>query len=214
MAGDNYRARSIAIACALTSLAAGTSYGLRIYLEKVLEDGKSARAERDLADEISQMHRAQAAVERAKTDDKREIELVDAAKLTAKHGDPALAESYAHELLRLAGKTGGECDWNHGNAVHDGNMVLGLVALGRQDVAAAKAALLAAGKTPGSPQLNSFGPNMSLAKALLEAGERVVVLEYFALCRLFWKGHRADLDDWSAEVKEGGIPDFGANLVF
>jgi hypothetical protein len=62
--------------------------------------------------------------------------------------------------------------------------------------------------------MNSFGPNMSLAKDLLEKGEREVVLEYFELCRKFWKLHTGRLDDWSRDVKAGRIPDFGANLVY
>ena len=40
---------------------------------------------------------------------------------------------------------------------------------------------------PGSPQLNSFGPIMSLAEELLEQGEPDTVLEFFAECRKFWK---------------------------
>jgi len=42
----------------------------------------------------------------------------------------------------------------------------------------ARSCLLAAGHTPGSPQLNSFGPSMSFAREMLEAGEREPVLEY------------------------------------
>jgi hypothetical protein len=56
-----------------------------------------------------------------------------------------------------------------------------------------------------------YGPNMSLAKDLLEKGEKQGVLDYFALCRKFWNSGR--LDEWSQQVTEGTIPDFGANLV-
>lgn len=49
-------------------------------------------------------------------------------------------------------------------------------------VDAAKAYLLATGKSQGSPQLNSFGPNMSLAKDLFEAGERQAVVTFFDDC--------------------------------
>lgn len=56
-------------------------------------------------------------------------------------------------------------NWNYGNAIHDGHMVLGRVALRRGDIEAAKRELLEAGKTPESPQLNSLGPNRSLACA-------------------------------------------------
>jgi hypothetical protein len=55
---------------------------------------------------------------------------------------------------------------------------------------------------------------MSLAKDLLEKGERNVVLEHFELCRKFWKMDRGRLDQWSQDVKAGKIPDFGANLVY
>lgn len=72
--------------------------------------------------------------------------------------------------------------------------------------------LLEAGRTPGSPQLSSFGPNMQLARELLEAGETRPVLEYFELCRKFWPSPA--LDAWAAEVRAGQIPEFGANLKY
>jgi hypothetical protein len=62
--------------------------------------------------------------------------------------------------------------------------------------------------------MNSFGPNMSLAKDLLQKGERDVVLEHFELCRKFWKMDRGRVDQWSQDVNAGKIPDFGANLVY
>jgi hypothetical protein len=128
-------------------------------------------------------------------------------------GELDKAESYAKELLGVAPRYPKDC--NYGNAIFFGNMVVGRVALRRDhNVALAKASLLAAGRTPGSPQLNSFGPNMSLAKDLLAAGERDVVLEFFELCRSFWKMGGARLDDWTHMVKGGGIPDFGANLRY
>ena len=66
----------------------------------------------------------------------------------------------------------------------------------------------------GSPQLNSFGPNMSLAKDLLEAGETRAVLAYFERCRAFWKMGGSQLDRWAADVRNGKIPNFGANLRY
>ncbi len=135
------------------------------------------------------------------------------AKVAFDAGEYTKAETYARELLASVAEIGK--DWNSGNAVHDGNLVIGRVAMARdKNVVLAKASLLAAGRTPGSPQLNSFGPNMGLAKDLIAAGEREVVLEYFNLCRSFWKLHRGRLDDWSALVKEGRMPDFGANLLY
>ena len=100
-------------------------------------------------------------------------------------GDMYKARSYSIGLLGMAGDF--RADWNYGNAIHIGNLVLGRIALGSGDVAEAKRYLLESGKTIGSPQLNSFGPNMTLAKELLERGERQVVLDYFKLCAVFWK---------------------------
>jgi len=102
--------------------------------------------------------------------------------------------------------------WNTGNVIHDANLVLGRVALREGDVESAKRHLLEAGRTRGSPQLDSFGPNMQLAKELLERGERAIVREYFELCRKFWD--TVSLDRWIAEVKAGDMPDLRANLKY
>lgn len=123
------------------------------------------------------------------------------------------AERLARELLDIAPLF--RDDWHYGNAVHHGHRLLGEVALRRGDVGRAREELLEAGRTPGSPQLNSFGPNMSLAKELLERGEQDVVLEYFALCGAFWKGDLlGSLLVWTADVREGRVPEFRANLSY
>lgn len=130
--------------------------------------------------------------------------LPDTAKAAFEAGDLAKARTYAQEVLASAG--------DDGHRVHHGHLILGRIALRAGDVAKAKEHLLAAGKTSGSPALNSFGPNMTLAKELLEKKERQVVLEYFKLCASFWKNDR--LDTWAGEVKAGKVPDFGANLEY
>ncbi len=55
---------------------------------------------------------------------------------------------------------------------------------------------------------------MSLAKDLLERGERETVLQYFELCRKFWQMGHDQLDQWTKDVNAGRIPDFGANLIY
>jgi len=127
-------------------------------------------------------------------------------------GETSKAQQYASELLQSAPKF--KKDWNYGNALHEGNVVLGRIALERNDVAGAKEHLLAAGQTPGSPQLDSFGPDMRLAKALIEKGEREVVLAYLESCGKFWKMDGGKLQEWMATIKGGGTPDFGANLHY
>ncbi len=104
--------------------------------------------------------------------------------------------------------------WNRGNLIHHGNLVLGQIALSDGNLDEAKSRLLLAGQTTGSPQLNSFGPNMQLAKELLERGETEVVLDYFELCKTFWKSGDRDLKRWSEDVKSNRIPQFGGNLAY
>ena len=133
-----------------------------------------------------------------------------AAKLSFVAGQTAEAHDYAQQLLSLSATF----KQPEGDAIHDGNMVLGRVALKQGRIEEAKERLLQAGKTPGSPVLDTFGPNMSLAKDLLEKGERDTVLHYFDLCRKFWTLHPETLDKWTKDVKRGRIPDFGANELY
>jgi hypothetical protein len=138
--------------------------------------------------------------------------LNDAAKQSFSIGRLEDARKYAGELLTLAQRF--PRDWNYGNAIQDANLVLGRIALKEGKLDEARECLLAAGRSPGSPQMDSFGPNMSLARDLLEKGERETVLQYFALCRKFWKLGQNQLDRWTNDAKGGIMPEFGANLVY
>lgn len=95
-----------------------------------------------------------------------------------------------------------------GDGIHVGNIVLGRLALKSGDVAGAKRHLLAAGTTPGSPVLCSFGPDMTLARGLLQVGERETVKEYLKLCASFWHTTDHRPDKWIHILDTGGIPDF------
>ena len=83
-----------------------------------------------------------------------------------------------------------EATFQFGNGIHRGNIVLGRVALATGDVAVARDHLAAAGATPGSPQLNSFGPDFVLAAALLARGERDAVVAYLDACKRFGRAQR------------------------
>ncbi len=130
--------------------------------------------------------------------------LADLAQAHWDTGQAEQAETEARQLLDLA--SGFKSNWNYGNAIHNGNSILGQVALQKGDVQKAKNCLLEAGRTPGSPQLNSFGPKMVLAQALLERGERDTVSEYLTLCKAFWKLDQGRLDSWSNTIRNGGTP--------
>ena len=138
--------------------------------------------------------------------------LGDAGKEAFASGKTQKAGGLAQELLSLTPNYEG--NWNFGNAVQDANLVLGRIAVTEGRLDDAKQFLIQAGQSPGSPQMNSFGPNMSLAQDLLKKGETDIVLEYFEHCRKFWKMDRGRLDLWSREVQAGEIPNFGGNLVY
>jgi hypothetical protein len=122
------------------------------------------------------------------------------------------AVAFANETLTLAAQH--KQDWNYGNALHRAHSALGLVALRKNDRAAARKHLLASADSSGSPQLNSFGSNMGFAAEMIRAGEREAVLEYFALCRKFWEMGQTELNVWEKVVRDGGQPSFGANLLY
>jgi hypothetical protein len=158
------------------------------------------------------LSRAAAELAAAKTPEERFYALNGAAKESFNVGRIEDARVYAQELLTLLPSYQG--NWNYGNAVQDANLVLGRIAVHEGRIEEAKQFLIEAGKSPGSPQMDSFGPNVSLAKDLLEKEEQGAVLEYFELCRKFWKLDWGQLDDWTRQVKAGKIPNFGANLVY
>jgi hypothetical protein len=109
-------------------------------------------------------------------------------------------------LELLAEPAAVERSWNDGNAIYGGNALLGRVAFARGDRETAKLHLARAGKTPGSPQLNSFGPDLALANELLEAGESEAVLAFLADVAKFWSGHRGRLDLWRMRIEKGERP--------
>lgn len=158
------------------------------------------------------LNRAVHELQEAKNEEQRFYALGDAAKESFAVGKVEDARKYAEELMRVLPQYHG--NWNYGNAIQDAHLVLGRIAVREGRIEDAKRHLIEAGKSPGSPQMDTFGPNMSLAQDLLEKGERNVVLEYLSLCRKFWEMDQDRLDRWSQEVKIGKIPDFGANLVY
>ncbi|HEY2381902.1 MAG TPA: TonB family protein [Terriglobia bacterium] len=139
----------------------------------------------------------------------RDFLLPQLAKAAVTAGAFDKADVYADELLASAGD-----GWNAGTAIHDGNIVRGLVALRRGNVQLAARDLIEAGKTTGGPVLNSFGPNFTLASELLEKGERDAVVEYLRSCKSFWAMGSSRLDTWINTIQAGGKPDFGPNLIY
>jgi hypothetical protein len=132
----------------------------------------------------------------------------------------AKAESYAREILAipyLAVKSG--------DGVYYGNHVLGMLALDRGDVNAAKHYLIAASKTPGSWMVNRIpGPNWGLAFEFIQRGELETVCEFLDNVKVLTKWPPCPtptpkdelMDRWKEVIRAGGIPDgmewFESNL--
>lgn len=114
--------------------------------------------------------------------------------------------------------------WDYGNVIYAANQLLGRVALREGRLKEARDYLRKAGQSPGSPQLNSFGPDNQLARELLLHGEpadREAVLDYVTDCAHFGPTPRANdarseraiadhlkrLDQWKDTIRAGKIPD-------
>ena len=126
--------------------------------------------------------------------------------------DYSAAESYAKEMLSLSNIF--KENWNYGNAIHDGNMVLGIKALVDKDINLAKKYLIKAGLAPESPQIHVYGPYMLLADGLLNAGEDAVVISYLESLKSSWIDNDGRIESWIASIKGGVKPYFGRNLPF
>ncbi len=99
-------------------------------------------------------------------------------------------------------------EWDRGNRIYQGNILMGRAALRSGDLATARSYLLAAGRSPGSPQLETFGPDMALAREMLAAGQNQPVLEFLELCHRFWKADEGRLERWKRDIREGRVPAF------
>ena len=124
------------------------------------------------------------------------------------------AKAFALELDLLLVKY--PTDWNYGNAVSKIHSVRGRLALKRGDIEQAKRELALAGASPGSPQMDTFGPNLTLARDLLATGAqgtRDAVLAHFDAIEKFWRMDAGALRVWRDDVRAGREPNFGAALL-
>ena len=117
------------------------------------------------------------------------------------------AQKYAQLALDYGFET------NDPSCLHYGNILLGRLSLRSKDLNMAKKHLGEAAKFPQGVKY-SGEPNMVLAKELLERGEKTSVLQYFQQCGRFWVSGKTQLKEWTALVKKGKIPEFGASISY
>ncbi|MBX3288518.1 MAG: hypothetical protein KF855_04155 [Acidobacteria bacterium] len=127
------------------------------------------------------------------------------------------AEEQIIESLSLSRKLASHSkaiEVKRGHTEHVTSVILGLIELEKGGTAKAAEYLLTAGRiSVPSPVLMTFGPDMLLAKRLLEKGERETVLKYLEDCAVFWQEENGRLAAWKQTIEEGGIPDFKYNLI-
>jgi hypothetical protein len=115
--------------------------------------------------------------------------------------------SYAEKLLN------GSPAPDNAEAIYTGNLILAQAALDMDDNSSAGKYLLAAGGTTGTPKIERNGPDTSIARILLQRGERDAVLEYLRLCRNFWPGGITVIDRWERAIAAGRQPNFNNRSI-
>lgn len=187
----------------------------RLYRQAIEIKPNDSRLYRDLAfllrlgarKKSERMKRAFAAQRQAVTKEKepqmKRYLLDDLAEIAFDIGEWSIARKAAQKSVAQAMMYR---DWYTGNAIHHGNTILGRLALADGDIKKALFYLKEASKTPGSPQLNSFGPNMILAQELLERRQRKPVVSYLKACKKFWEGQSTRLDACIKAIERGETP--------
>jgi hypothetical protein len=122
--------------------------------------------------------------------------------------DYAKAKLYASETLAFA-----QNSRYVAQQTYYGNHVLGLLALHEGNVAGARTYLLASVDHAGWEELNKFGPNLKLAKRLLEKGERDVVIEFLEVSKRLWPEGRNKLGQWQAIIRAGVLPEWDQSVL-
>lgn len=119
--------------------------------------------------------------------------------------DDDSAKSLIAEYLELADIY--RCNWNYGNAIHDANRMLGLISLKNGNIDEAAGYLLKSGKSTGSPQLDTFGPELNLANELLKLGRTEEVLIYLNDIKSFWERNDDQINQWIGKIENDEKPE-------
>ena len=128
----------------------------------------------------------------------------------------AKMETFAREILAIP-----DLPAKSGDGVYTAHKVLGLLAVDRGDIEAAKHHLIESSKTPGSWMLNRMGPDFRLMLALTERGEYETVCAFLDNVKVFTKWPPCPtpkpkdklLDRWKETIRAGGRPDISEWLV-
>jgi hypothetical protein len=119
------------------------------------------------------------------------------------------AEAKATELLALASRNPKDPDY--GTAIFLANLALGGAAMNRGDKPEAVRRMRAASDAPVTEYLRYNQIDMSLARKLVDAGERDAVATFLDRCEKFNQGGKP-LKEWAAEIRKGTNPNLAPNF--
>jgi uncharacterized protein HemY len=119
--------------------------------------------------------------------------------------EPRTGEPEARELIALAARM--PEDPEAGNAVFFGNLALGRYALKRGDRNEATSYLRASMTATPTDRLRYKEIDMTLARGLIDAGERTAVAEFLERCAQFNRQPFQKFTEWAAEIRQGRNPD-------
>ncbi len=117
---------------------------------------------------------------------------------------------YAESLLSRHGQP---TDPEFASAAYTGNLILAQAALDNGDTAAAGRHLLQAAAAPGTPAIQQNGPDTTVARLLLQRGERDMVVEYLRRCRNLWPQGVPLLNRWETAIRAGRQPNFNNRVI-
>jgi hypothetical protein len=119
------------------------------------------------------------------------------------------ARTYALEMIDSVPECSSAGDvWTSSHACHLGHQLLGRVALRTGNTENAKLHLMESINASGGPHLGAAIPLMTLAKELLERGERRAVRDFLQRCAELHAESRTAFVRWVEQIDRGETPDF------
>jgi hypothetical protein len=115
----------------------------------------------------------------------------------------------AEEIAKVLMKSDDPSSYTSRRQQYIAHIILGRVALERKQVGRAKKHLQSATQCARGILLTTFGPDMSLAKGLLDHGMQFVVLEYLKQFLSCPSRMNPIIEQWIKEINGGKVPDFG-----
>lgn len=115
----------------------------------------------------------------------------------------------AEEIAKIMMKSDDPSSYTSRTQRYIAHIILGRVALERKQVERAKTHLKSATQCARGLLLTTYGPDMSLAKGLLDHGMQFVVLEYLKQFLSSPSKMNPFFEKWIEEINAGKVPDFG-----